>query len=224
MPSLHVVISTVADGSMYNREDKFDPSVYQNRITLLDSIGLTASDATRIRVGYDRSDFTETHVISEQHKSQGILDENVIISDALVTTGINHALLLPIADCVGAAIYDPEHQVLMVAHWGRHSLEQQGAERCIQFFKETYKSDVSKLEIHLTPAPAKEHYQIWKLDNKGMKEATFEQLARAGIHKDQIIDHPEDTFTDPRYYSYSAYLQGKKENDGDYVIVAVIKP
>lgn len=224
MPSLQVVISTVADGSVYNREHKLDPSTHQNRTTLLASMGLTADDATRIKVGYDREDFTHIKAVSQEHKGQGILNETVDISDALVTTDLNHALLLPIADCVGAAIYDREHQALMVAHWGRHSLEQQGAEKCIQFFKDTYDSDVTKLEIHLTPAPAKEHYQIWKLDNQGMKEATFAQLSRAGVQPKQVIDHPEDTFTDPDYYSHSAFLQGKKENDGDYAIVAVIKP
>lgn len=224
MPKLQVIISTTADGSMYNRNDHLDAVVYANREALLAQLDVDASQTTRVKVNYDRDSFTHIWQLVPTDKGRGMLNEDVEVSDAIVTTEPNHALFLPIADCVGASIYDPEHHALMVAHWGRHSLEQQGAVKCIQFFKDTYGSDASKLQVQLTPAPAKEHYPIWKLDNKGMKEATFEQLAVAGIARSQVTDNDADTVTDDRYYSYHAFLKGDNKKDGDYAIVAVMKP
>lgn len=217
-----VALSTVADGSMYNRNDMLDEDIIENRRTFLENLGIDINQATRIRIEYDCSDFCEYVIADDSIKGKGMQDNGVEKADALITTDIGHALFLPIADCVGAAILDPIHNVLAVAHLGRHSLEQSGAHKIINHLKKYYNSDPEDLKVWLAPAPSKDVYTIWALDNKGMKEVTFEQLHAAGVLSENIIDNPAESDKDPNYYSYSEFLKGNQEIDGDYAIVAMM--
>ena len=92
----------------------------------------------------------------------------------------------------------------------------------MQYLTEHYGTDPSELLVWLTPAPNKETFPIWALDNKGMKEVTFEQLTAAGITLEHITDNPADTVTDLNYFSYSEFLKGNRTEDGDYALVAVM--
>ncbi len=217
-----VAISKVTDGSMYNRNDVLDESVIKNRKTYLEKQHISLDQTTRARVNYDRSDFCRYIEVDEMQKDQGMYDDDVVIADALITTDKEHALLLPIADCVGAAILDPAHHILAVAHLGRHSLEQSGAHKIINHLAKTYGSNPAELKIWLTPAPGKDVYPIWALDNKGMKEVTFEQLFTAGILQENITDSPIETDKDPDYFSYTEFFNGRRTDDGDYAIVAMM--
>jgi copper oxidase (laccase) domain-containing protein len=144
-------------------------------------------------------------------------------ADAYIVTKPNHAILLPVADCVGAALYDSEHGVLMVSHLGRHSLEQNGAYNSVKYLIDHFQSDPKKLGVYLTPAASKDNYPIWALDNMGLKEATFQQLEMAGVPKENILDNPAETDKDERYFSFSEYRQGRRPEDGDHAIVAMIR-
>jgi copper oxidase (laccase) domain-containing protein len=219
---LVVATSTVADGSMYNRNDHFDPEVFQNREKFLSVHGITIMQTSRVRVNYDRTDFCEFIEVKEEDKGGGMSGDDIAIADALITKNAQHALLLPVADCVGAFLYDPLSHVLAVAHLGRHSLEQQGGFNLVTHLKRTYGSDPATLRVWLTPAPSKDNYKIWKLNNKGMKEATFEQLYAAGILQENITDNPAESDKDPNYFSYSAFLKGNRDIDGDYAIIAMM--
>lgn len=220
---LVVATSIVADGSMYNRNDHFDPEVFHNREKFLSSQGITVAHTSRVRVNYDRSNFCEFVEVKEADKGGGMHGHDIYVADALITRNAQHALFLPIADCVGAVFYDPKLHVLAVAHLGRHSLEQNGGFNIVDHLQRTYGCEPSALRVWLTPAPSKDNYQIWKLDNKGMKEATFEQLFKAGILVENITDNTAESDKDPNYFSYSAFLKGNRDKDGDYAIVAMMK-
>jgi len=216
-------ISTLSDGSMLNRENKSDPEVIRNRENFLATHSITRNQTVRLRVHFETKDFCRYRTVSTQHAGQGMVDDNIVPADALITTDKNLALLLPVADCIGAVIYDPDHEVLALAHFGRHSLEQKGAEKIIKHLHDEYSSQAENLKIWMTPAAGKNVYPIWKLGGKGMKEAAFEQLASAGIQKSQIIDNPAETTSDPRYFSYSEFLKGHRANDGDHAIFAIMQ-
>lgn len=224
-----VVISDVHDGSMFNRHDIADPAVIRNREVFLHKHSLGTSQATRLnpnmlqRATIDHeTDYCLYVQVTDEDKGAGMSGEPVFVADAIVTTDAGHVLFLPIADCVGAVFFDAEHQVLMVAHLGRHSLEQQGARTCVEYLRDHYKTNPRSLKIWLSPAPSKELYPIWALDNKGMKEVTFEQLHDVGVAKENIIDNPAETDKDQNYYSYSEFLKGNRDEDGDYAILAVM--
>ena len=217
-----VATSTVADGSMFNRDNLDDPEIFENRETFLKTQNIAMSQATRVRINFDRSDFCQYASVTNEDLGKGMHNEHIQIADALITTDRDHALFLPVADCIGAAIYDPKHGVLSVAHLGRHSLEQNGAYRLINHLKDEYQSNPLDLKIWLTPAPGKDVYPIWALNNKGMKEAAFEQLFAAGVVAEHITNNTTDSDKDPNYYSYSEFLKGNREKDGDYSIVAMM--
>lgn len=214
--------STISDGNMYNRNDHEDASVIENRTHFLEKMGTSIDKTIRLRVNYDGDDFCRYIEVDADFAGKGMRNSDVTIADAIVTTAPNIALFLPIADCIGAAIYDPEHGVVAIAHLGRHSLEQYGGTKIITHLTKQYHSNPSALQVWLTPAPSKESYPIFKLDNKGMKEAAHEQLLTAGILSENITDNTAETDKDPNYYSYSEFLKGNTTEDGDHAIVAVM--
>lgn len=223
MRDLLVAISTVADGNMLIHEDKSNARVVTNRANFLGSVGLTMDQTTRVDVVYGGENYCRYNIVSLNNGGQGMHDGNVIASDALITTDKNHALFLPLADCVGAVIYDPIQKVLMLSHLGRHNLLQNSGQKSVEFLQNKFHSVPSNLHVWLSPAASKAAYPIWDMDGKGMKEATSEQLLSAGILEDNIKDSPIDTSTDKNYYSHSEFLKGHRKEDGRYAIVAVMR-
>lgn len=220
-----VAISHVADGSMHNRNDPLDTNILDNREEWLLKQGIDISQTTRVRVTYTEpeEDFCRYREVSESNRGEGMLNSDNEPADALVTTQPGLALFLPIADCVATTIFDPENGVLMLAHLGRHSIEQYGGVKTIQYLREKYGSNPAKLQVWLSPTVNKEVYPILKLDNKGMKEALYEQLEEAGIDFENVVDNKDDTATNPNYFSFSEFKKGNKPVDGCYAMVAVMK-
>jgi len=219
---LITALSSVADGSMYNRHNAQDAAVIANRAAFLTSNAITIDQTTRLQPVFDKKDFCIYREVIDAEQGRGMTDDSGVIADAIITTQPYHALFLPVADCVGASIYDPEHGVLALAHLGRHNLEQGGGHKIITHLSRHYQSNPAKLHITLTPAAGKNEYKIWALENIGMKEATFEQLASAGVLQANIIDAPIETTSSADYYSYSEFLKGNRDEDGDHAIVAMM--
>lgn len=221
--SILVATSTVADGSMYERNNPKSHKAVANRKAYLASKGFDLHRSVRLRLHYETDDFCRYIEVDDSYAGKGMQDSNVRPADALITTTRNLALFLPVADCIGAVIYDEVKRVLALAHLGRHSLEQQGGEKIIAHLQETYGCEPQNLRIWLTPAAGKDVYKIWALEDKGMKEAAFEQLQNAGIASDQITDNAAETTSDENYFSYSEFLKGTRTSDGDHAIVAMIR-
>lgn len=230
MSHFDVYLSEVSDGSMLARRDPTNESVIANREKFLSrhnidfntAVRVDVNTLTRATVTYD-ANFCRYAEVSEEMAGDGMRDKASQDLDGLVTTRGNQALVLGVADCVGAVLFDPIKSVLMVSHLGRHSLEQNGAQRSVEYLVEHYGSTVKDIQVWLSPAPAKEWYQIWALDNKGMKEATLEQLKAAGIQDENITNDTRDTVTDLDFYSYSEFLKGNRKEDGDHMIVAIMR-
>lgn len=135
-----VALSTVKDGSMHNRDDARDPEVLRNRKEWLARYGVEPTDATRLLINFDDDDYCRYKRVGDTEKGVNMYDDNNFIADALVTTTPSHALILPVADCIATTIYDPIHEVLMMTHLGRQSLEQNGGVRSVEYLKERYGS------------------------------------------------------------------------------------
>jgi len=223
--SCSVFLSTLVDGSLYNRRDPLDQSVIAQRKAFLAKHGLAIEHTTRVAFTYTNEDdpYDRYRILDDSMKGSGMTDDIIHPADALVTTEPGQVLFLPVADCIGAVLYDTEHQVLMVSHFGRHSLENNGAVTSVEFLSKNYGSDPRILRVWMTAAAGKDSFPIWKLNNGGMKEVAFEQLASAGVLLGNIIDDPADTTIDHNYYSYSEFLKGNREVDGDHAIIAVMQ-
>lgn len=220
--NIQIGISIVADGTMSFSERENNQTVIRNRESFLSKHAINIHDSTRMLITYDTDDFCRYVEVSEDKKSHGMFDTNAPIADALVTRHPNHALFLPLADCVGAVIFDPIKQVLMLSHLGRHSLEQFGGRKSIEFLKHTYQSNPADLQVWLTPGPGQDNYPMFQFDNRSFKDVVFEQLQSAGILKDHIHDDPTDSTTDLNYFSHSEFLKGNRKTDGRYAIVAMM--
>lgn len=220
--TLKVAISQVNDGSMYLPSDQANEAIISNRRTWLEKQGIALSGTTRLHISYDTDDFCRYRIINESTKGEGMKDGDTAFADALITTQPGHALFLPVADCVATTLYDEEHGVLMLSHLGRHSLEQEGGLRSVEFLVNEFNTRPESLKVWLGPAPNKEVYPIFKLQSQGMKEAVFNQLQDAGVRIENIYDDPADTATDDRYFSYSEFLKGNKSVEGRFAMVAVM--
>jgi copper oxidase (laccase) domain-containing protein len=220
--TLKVAISQVNDGSMYLPIEQTNEAIISNRTTWLKKQDIALEDTTRLHISYDTDDFCRYRIVNELTKGEGMRDGDTIFADALITTQPGHALFLPVADCVATTLYDEEHGVLMLSHLGRHSLEQEGGRKSVEFLVNKFNTRPDSLKVWLGPAPNKEVYPIFKLRNQGMKEAVFTQLQDAGVKIENIHDNPADTATDDRYFSYSEFLKGNKSVEGRFAMVAVM--
>lgn len=217
-----VAQSTVADGSMLERNNPQSAAVIKNRKAFLEKHGIELAHTTRLAIYYDQTSFCKYVKIDSPQKCYAMTDKSDLRADAFIVSEPNHALFLPVADCIGAVLYDPTHHILMLSHLGRHSLEQNGGQKSVEYLQNTYNSNPSEIEVWLTAAPNKDVFPIWALDNKGMKEVTLEQLDKAGVQPKNIHDNPADTATDENYYSYTQFFNGNSPVDGDHCIVAMM--
>ena len=230
MTSIKLFQSAVSDGSMLNRHDPDDSSVIENRRKFFDkhnvpfekTIRLNTDLLKRATVDHE-TNYCKFIPVDLSNAGDGMNGDSLIVADAIVTTQKDLPLMLPVADCVGAVLFDPVNTVLMMSHLGRHSLEQKGAVQAVHYLKEHFQTKPEEIQVWLTPAAGKDSYKIWALDNKGMKEATLEQLAEAGVLSSNIQDDSRHTTEDETLYSYSEFLKGHRNEDGDHMIAAVMQ-
>ncbi len=220
-----VATSTTNDGNMAIKQDLSNrDQVIKNRTTFLTSLGINIQDATRVMIVYEGNNYLRYREVDDSNKAEGMFNGDGAAADALVTRTPGQALFLPLADCVGATIYDPSQNVLMLSHVGRHSLEQFGARASVEFLIDNYGCHPEDLMVWLTPAPGQERYPLYAFDNRSFKDVVFEQLQSAGIKREHITDDPTDTTNNPLYYSHSEFLAGRQTDDGRYAMVAMMQP
>ena len=219
---LTILISTRLNGSMKSTNPDEQSQIDKNRQIFLNNNGISLNNATLVKLDYQTDDYCRYITVDGASKGDGITSESTILSDALVVTKPNHALLLPLADCIGAVIYDQTANILMLAHLGRHNLEQFGGTKCIEYLVNNFNVKPDQLTIWLSPAAGKSTYPLFAFDNRGLHEVTIEQLIAAGINKGKITVSPIDSSTDDNYYSHSNFLQGKQKDDGRFAVVVYI--
>lgn len=218
-----VALSTVDDGNMLIHSDQTNDTVVRNRERFLAKHRIGMDQTSRVNVHYTTETFCRYTAVSLRHDGgKGMRGDDIAPSDALVTTDTNHALFLPLADCVGVILYDQKRHVLMLSHLGRHSLEQQGGEASVAHLVDHFGCDPADMHVWLTPSPNKTAYPMWKFNNVSMKDVVYAQLIGAGIHKDAIADNSADTVSDTSYFSHSEFLAGRRKTDGRHSIVAMM--
>jgi hypothetical protein len=220
---LSIFTSTRADGSMKPLAKTEIELVRQVRATFLERNDIQPDDTTCVRLEYVGDDYCRYMTIDSRYKGDGITRDSSIIVDALVVTKPRHALLLPLADCVGAVLHDASKGILMVSHLGRHNLEQQGGLESVRYLERNHGVDPKDLSVWLSPAAGAEPYPLFSFSNRGLQEVASEQLIAAGVLQENISAPPIDVAKDDDYYSHSQFLKGNRPDDGRFVIVAVMQ-
>lgn len=219
-----VALSNVTDGSMFIPDDRSNITIADNRARFLNNHDIKMDQSTRVNITYDTDSFCRYQKVTlVDNAGMGMRDDDMQPADALITTDTNHALFLPLADCVGAVIYDSVHHVLMLSHLGRHSTEQFSGRKSVSYLVNNYGSDPADLRVWLTPAPGKDNYPMWAFNNRSIKEVVIDQLTATGILMQNIHDNTTDTTEDPNLFSHSEFLAGRRSEDGRYAIVAMMR-
>jgi len=218
-----VAISKVNDGNMSNSLDKTDRNIIANRKSFLAKNNIDIEQTTKVAIVYEGDNYRRYWEVFENDKSKGMLYDDIDAADALITREINHALFLPIADCIGAVIFDPIKQILMVSHLGRHSVEQNGGYESIKFLINNYNCQPNELFVWLTPSPGPDVYPMHAFNGRSIKNVVLHQIQSAGILSNHINDNSADTSKDLNYYSHSEFKKGNRAEDGRFAIVAMMK-
>jgi copper oxidase (laccase) domain-containing protein len=202
-----------------------DETVRENRQAFLAQLDIDPTQTTLVRISYaDTTDFARYQIVDDSHLGEGMLEPvSSIYADALVVTRPDHALFLPVADCLGAVIYDPTDRILMVSHLGRHSLEVEGAIKSVQFLVNEFGSDAKDLQIWLSPGVGSDSYPLQAFGDRSLVEVACEQLLTAGVREANIEISDIDTAESDNYFSHSEYLAGTQMGDERFAIVAMMR-
>ena len=198
-------ISDIRDGSMRFLGEGDEAEIIKRQNSLGELVGLDGENVARIRTVYEgRSEYTFYDEINDDNISEYSINNNeamILISDGLVTKRKGIGMLLPLADCVGAVVYDVKKQILGLLHAGRHNIEQYGPEKFIEFLCDKYECNPKDLRVYFSPFA--QNYQIYELNNQKMSDAIFEQLTKSGVLAENINNPGIDTATDDNYPSCS---------------------
>lgn len=197
-------------------------SARHNRVAFIKNCGLDPAHTTLHTLSYGGIDYCRYVQLDDATKGDGIMRESTIDADAVVVAQPGHAILLPLADCVGAVIHDPHKNILMLSHLGRHNLEQYGGTKCIEYLIDTFDIDPSRLMVWLSPSAGAKNYPLYAFDNRSLNEVAREQLMNAGVLQQSIRLSTIDSSLNCNYYSHSQFLKGNRNNDGRFAIVAVM--
>jgi copper oxidase (laccase) domain-containing protein len=221
--SLAIVVSSASDGNMKFGVNE-NEDVAANRERFLEAAGMTLDQTTPIALTWGRDDYATYRIVTKADKGTAMYQpESIPVADALVAIKPGHALFLPIADCCGVVLHDPSKNVLMLSHVGRHSAEVDGARRSVEFLQQNCNSDPTDLKVWLSPAVGKASYPILKKDGKGLHEVILDQLAAAGVLRENIEVCNVDTAVDANYFSHSEFKKGNRESDGRFAVVAMMR-
>lgn len=219
-----VRVSSADDGNM-KQGDGFDAQeVTFNRKSFLKRHEMDYEQTHLVRLNYGREDYCRYDKASEQTQLTNIGQADVHITDALVHNKPGEALFLPLADCCGLALVDTAKRKIMLSHVGRHSAEQNGARKSVEYMAEQFGSEPADIVAWLSPAAGKSNFPIFALDNKGLHQVIIEQLKLAGIPDENIETSEVDTTTDGRYFSHSEFLKGHRPENGRFAVAMMIKP
>lgn len=218
--ALNIFVSKIKDGSMKSIHDDDVERVNQARTNFLMKNNINPADTTLVRLKYEVDDYKRYFVADDSYRGDGIVRESTVTCDAVVTLGFDHALFLPLADCVGAVLHDPVKNILMVSHLGRHNLEQFGGTACVDYLINNLSVDPTGLDVWLSPAAGKDYYPLFDFNNRSLHEVALEQLVNAGVLSANVEMSSIDSAGSDDYYSHSQFMKGARESDGRFAIVA----
>lgn len=217
-------VSSINNGNMkYPGPVMEQPAVDENRANFLSKLGIRLEQTVLVRTTYDGSNYNRYHKVGENNRGQGMVRPSAFNSDSLATKQKNVAIFLPIADCIGGFVYDPVNEALMVMHLGRQATEQHGATKSIEFMVREFSSDPKDVLVWLGPAPSEKTYPLFSFDNRSLHDVNGEHLQAAGVNPKNITICNVDTILDTHYFSHSEFLKGRRDTDGRYAVVGMLK-
>ncbi len=218
--SILVRVSSRDDGTVLDRTKLLihDPTVVRTRQAFCEKNGVNYDDVVYQRIMY--SDTATYNLIAEVDDRSTTKHTQEVVADALFTREKGVGMLLPVADCVATVVYDPVHDLLAVAHMGRHSTLTDLLTRLVAHF-EANGAGAADLIVWMSPHATIKHYalehfdQIHDEDWQGFVEIrddgvhidmsghNRQVLVRADVRVENITISPIDTVESQDYFSHS---------------------
>jgi len=234
---LVVAVSSAADGQMQLGWHESDQEVATNRQRFLATSEIETGKLALVKVEYQPEANYDIIKVVDSTISE------TTRADCLVTATPHIALFLPIADCVGTVIYDPVHNVVALAHLGRHSSIAKLAQKTVTFLSAHYSSQPSDLIIWMAPSIQAPYYVLdladfatddpdWQtfcnptdagfsLNLQGYNRNLFE---RSGVMPTNIHTSSVNTANNSVYWSHFIETTHKKETPPPrFAVVAMLK-
>lgn len=239
LSGLRIAFSTANDGSVAAGGGKTPLPVHEkNTLDFLEKHGFEPHGRARVFVTYSPKN-TYAHIERIDEHTSG-----PIKSDALFTTVVGKVITLPVADCIATVVYDSVTRMLAVLHLGRHSSVAGLIEEFAIRVADELGSDPRDWRIWMSPSlqmpsnalnffepPLPDKWQGFMkpevdgkihIDIPGHNRNCFERL---GVHQANIDVSPVDTYSDKRYYSHRAAVEGgQPDRQGRMMVAAVLKP
>lgn len=228
---IKATISSKEDGNMLAKYSSLEDTA-RNIGKMLPKIGATPNKTIILNV----SDHEEWDGICDVGQADLASPLQRIMADALVTNQKDLALVLPTADCNPVILYDPQNQVLALAHLGWQSTVADLAFKTIHHLKNKYDSRPSEVLVYFGPAIKAESYifdgplsqetdiawqPFMQKTDKGigidLLGFNIQCLQEAGILAKNIEASQIDTAASSNYFShYRASRSGGKEAEGRF--------
>ncbi|AHB41936.1 Protein of hypothetical function DUF152 [Candidatus Saccharibacteria bacterium RAAC3_TM7_1] len=213
--------SGLADGSMSKGVD--DEERRRNRERFLKEQGISLKQSILVHLQYEGNDYCRYYTVGSPQAGDGMVTSPSLVADALFTRDHKLALFLPVADCIGAVLYDPKNQVIGLAHLGRHNLVQTGAGKVITYMQQEFGTNPAAVRIWFSPAAGRESYPLYDFNNRSLQEVALQQMLDAGVMNDNLEIDGRDTATDLTLFSHSQFLKGNRPSDGRQAVVVMMK-
>jgi copper oxidase (laccase) domain-containing protein len=220
--SVLVATSAIRDGSMSKAVD--DDVRQNNRRRFLETLDIKLNQSILVHLKYEGDDYCRYYEVSTEQAGDGMVFDSSVVADALFTRSKRLALFLPVADCIGAVLYDSRQQILGLAHFGRHNLVQTGGSKVIDYMKTEFASNPAEIQVWLSPAAGREHYPMYDFNNRSLHEVALAQLEQAGVPNEKIVIDTTDTTMQSTLFSHSEFLKGNRKTDGRQAVVAMMRP
>jgi copper oxidase (laccase) domain-containing protein len=159
--------------------------------------------------------------VDSAYRGLGMTGGLPLRADALVTQDPGVGLFLLLADCQGISFYDPEHEVIALAHCSRKSTNLKLAVKTLKHLQQFYATKPENVLVYLGPSIGADHYvfESWirdELEGWGMnlrsagngkyavdvRGYNLEQLRLAGVRSKNIEDSNIDTYSSTDFYSH----------------------
>lgn len=217
---LLTAISSRADGTSLDRSiGVHDDSIVSNRTRFCKSAGADYSDMVFQRIIY--TPHATYELLAEVDERSTTKHTSEVVADALFTEAPGVGLLLPVADCIAAIVYDPVLRKLALMHLGRHSTLTGLIAKTISHFEERG-SQASNLVVWMSPSARRATYRLDHFDRKDdpswkpycdireggvyldMQGYNRQQFIAAGLETRNIHISPINTMTSDNYFSHAA--------------------
>ncbi len=214
--------SSRKEGNMKFGLSESDEQVRENRREFFKKAGVAEDQVTLVSLDLENSDYARYHTLDSSEKGAGITKQALGVVDALATNQPGHAMFLPIADCIGAILYDPKRKVLMVSHLGRHSTEIYGATKSVEYLQKEFGCEPKDILVWLSPAVGSAEYPLFAFEGRSLHDVNKEHFLSAGIKPGHIEISSANTASHEHYPSHSQHIKGKPNKNGRFAIVAMM--